>query len=70
MSTQIESSNVNAHRSRWKALSDWYTAFEEGMNFDPNEYAINSIQVLSQQVAQLEARVIELESQASTNVGQ
>lgn len=60
MSTQIENSNVNTHRSRWKALSDWYTAFEEGMNFDPNEYAINSIQVLSQKVAQLETKVNEL----------
>ena len=70
MSTQIEKSNINTHRTRWQALSAWYTAFEESMNYDPNEYAVNSIQVLSKKVVQLEARVIELESQTPSTRGQ
>jgi len=67
MSTPIENSNVNTHRTRWQALSAWYNAFEEGMSYDPHEYAINSIQVLSKKVVQLETKVNELLNQEESN---
>ena len=70
MSTQIEISNVNTHRTRWQAIRHWYNAFEEGMSYDPHEDTFNSIRILAQKVAQLEAKVDELQNQTPTMGGQ
>ena len=70
MSTQIENSKVNTQRTRWQAIRHWYDAFEEGMNYDPHEDTFNSIRILARKVAQLEARVKELQNQSPTTGGQ
>lgn len=61
MTGQIESAIAEQNPSRWQKLLAWLTAFEQAMAYDPQEYTDAAIRQLREEVARLEARVIELE---------
>ena len=61
MTGQIESAITEQNPSRWQKLLAWLTAFEQAMDYDPQEHTDATIRQLGEEVARLEARVIELE---------
>lgn len=61
MTGQIESAIAEQKPSRWQKLLAWLTAFEQAMAYDPQEHTDAAIRQLREEVARLEARVIELE---------
>ena len=69
MTAQIRNTNDNERRTPWQALRAWLTAIDEGMNFDPFEYANSMVQLLAKRVELLEKRVNELDSQIPTTGG-
>lgn len=69
MTAQIQTTNDNERRTPWQALRAWFTALDEGMNFDPHEYTNSMVQLLSKRMEQLETRMNELDSQIPTTGG-
>jgi len=61
MTGQIETPTAEQNPSRWQKLMGWFTAFEQAMAYDPQDYTDSTIRRLRAEVAQLETRVIELE---------
>ena len=61
MTGQIESAIAEQNPSRWQKLLAWLTAFEQAMAYDPQEHTDAAIRQLREEVARLEARVIEPE---------
>ena len=61
MTGQIESAIAEQNPSRWQKLLAWLTAFEQAMAYDPQEHTDATIRQFREEVARLEARVIELE---------
>ncbi len=61
MTRQIETAVAEQNPSRWQKLQAWLTAFEQAMNYDPQEHTDATIRHFREEVAQLETRVIELE---------
>lgn len=61
MTGQIESAIAEQNPLRWQKLLAWLTAFEQAMAYDPQEHTDAAIRQLRDEVARLEARVIELE---------
>ena len=70
MTTRTATSNQRKSRKPWHTLGDWLHVLDESLNFDPHEYTNSVVRILSEKVAQLEARVIELEAQTTANGGQ
>ncbi len=61
MTGQIESAIAEQSTSRWQKLLAWLTAFEQAMNYDPQEHTNATLRQLREEVARLETRMIELE---------
>ncbi len=61
MTGQIESAIAEQSTSRWQKLLAWLTAFEQAMNYDPQENTNAALRQLREEVARLETRMIELE---------
>jgi len=61
MTVQVETLNEDRKHTRWQSIKKWLTAFDEGMNYDPHEYANTMVRNLLQKVEQLETRVNEIE---------
>ena len=61
MTVHTETADEDQKTIRWQTLRRWLTAIDEGMNYDPQEYANGMIRHLWQKVEQLETRVNELE---------
>ena len=58
MTTQIKTAITGQKPSRWQKLLAWLNAFEEAMDYDPQEA---SIKYLKTEVEQLSARLEEVE---------
>ncbi len=61
MTGQIETPIAEKNPSRWQKLLVWLTTVEQVMAYDPQEHTDATIRQLRKAVAQLDARVIELE---------
>ena len=61
MTGQIESAIAEQSTWRWQKLLTWLTAFEQAMNYDPQEHTNATLRQLREEVARLETRMIELE---------
>lgn len=61
MTTQIETAITAQTPSRWQRLLAWLTAFEEAMDYDPQQEASASIKRLNAEVERLSARLDEAE---------
>ena len=61
MTRQTKTAVAEQNSSRWQKLQAWLTAFEQAMNYDPQENTDATIRHFREKVAQLETRVIELE---------
>ncbi len=64
MCGQIETAIAEQNSSRWQKLKAWLTTFEQAMAYDHLEYTDATIRQLRKAVAQLDARVIELEGRS------
>ena len=58
MATQIETTITAQDPSRWQKILAWLTAFEEAMDYDPQEASIKHLRA---KVDQLNARLDEAE---------
>lgn len=63
MNAQIEIGNEVKKPTKWRAIRRRLTAIAESFDFDPNEYTYNTVRTLSQKVNEIEARLVELESE-------
>ena len=61
MTAQIETAKAAENSSRWQTLLAWLAAFEQAMDYDPEEQLYQSHKRLNQQVERLQARVQDLE---------
>ena len=61
MTEQIEFAIEEQNPTGWRKFVAWITAFDEGMNYDPQAYTYSAIRRLNEGVVRLEARVVELE---------
>ena len=61
MTGQIETPIAEQNPSRWQMVMAWFTAFEQVMAYDPQEYTDATIKRLRAEVAQLETRVLARE---------
>ncbi len=57
MAAQIESANTEKNPSRWQRLLAWLAAFEQAMDYDPQEYTDASIRHLRAEVERLNVRL-------------
>lgn len=61
MTAQTKTASTTQNISIWQKLLGSVSAFEQAMDYDPNEYAYAVIKHISQEVEQLKTRVLELE---------
>lgn len=65
MTVQTKTAIEDRAQTRWQTIKRWLTAIDEGMNYDPHEYANTNVRHLLQKVEQLEARVAQVEGKKS-----
>ncbi len=62
MTAQIETANTQQDPTVWQKLAAWLSAFEQALDYDPQEYANARIERLGAEVQKLKARLEEIES--------
>ena len=66
MTAQIETANSEQNPTGWQKLAAWLTAFEESLDYDPQEYANAKIEHLGTEVQKLKARLDKVEGRNTT----
>lgn len=61
VTARIETAIAEQAHSPWQKLLAWLTAFEQAMDYDPQEYADAGIKHLRTEVGRLNARLDEFE---------
>ena len=61
MAAEIEIANTEQGRTVWQKLAAWLTAFEQALDYDPQEYANARIAYLGAEIRKLTARLEAVE---------
>ncbi len=61
MTAQIETANTEQDPTVWQKLAAWLSAFEQALDYDPQEYANARIEYLEAEVQKLTARLDDAE---------